>query len=202
MQIIAIVVFSFSLLFSQGIVFADPITQQVLPGQAVISVTASPSALNQTLQKVLNDQGLNANSQCEKGGDCSYDENNLPDLQIYSVGVFTLDGRELDEQKSGLEIGQTYKTVVYPKSYNNDCSNGVDGETENVETELEYKSSNEDSDGEWMFLKMLYTRPSTLREGDPNKETAYFTVPPEAKNKRVYWGGNRASSNEKQCVCS
>jgi len=117
------------------------------------------------------------------GGDTA----DYPNLKVHSVGVFTLDGHEKNEQESFLNIGETYEVRVYPISEEEDCTNGVDSDIENVETDIYYKISDEDSDGKWVFLKRVYTRPSTLTKGNTNKETAYFKIPAEAANKRMYF---------------
>jgi subtilase family serine protease len=56
-----------------------------------------------------------------------------------------------------------------------------------VETDIYVKISNKDADGSWQHIGRVYTRPSTLTEGDPHKEAINFTIPPEAHNKRVYF---------------
>lgn len=125
-----------------------------------------------------------------------YDSNNLPNLRVWSVGVFDSSDHELNEQKSNLDIGATYAIKVYPIAEESDCVKGVDSDVENVETDIYVKISLEDSDGEWKFIGRVYTRPSTLVEGDSHKETVYYTVPSEAKNKRVYFRAEVDSTEE------
>lgn len=118
-----------------------------------------------------------------------------PNLRIWSIGIFS-DGHELDEQSSFLKVDTTCEIRVYPVAEEEDCEKGTDQDIQNVETDIYYKISREDSDGEWRFLRRVYTRPSTLTEDNPHRETAYFTVPPEAKNRRVYFRAKVDSTKE------
>ena len=110
-----------------------------------------------------------------------------PNLRIYSVTIEDPSGNDLSEQASYMSIGETYKVKVYPISEDENCENGVDSDTENVETDIYYKISHEDSDGQWVFLERVYTQPSTLTEGHAHQENAYFTVPGNAQGMRVYF---------------
>lgn len=125
-----------------------------------------------------------------------YDPQNYPNLRIYSIGVFTESGGELKEQQSYLDIGKTYAIRVYPISEEENCLNGTPGNIENVETDIFVKISDKDADGSWQQIGRVYTRPSTLTEDNPHKETIFYTIPLEARNKRVYFLAKVDSTSE------
>jgi hypothetical protein len=114
---------------------------------------------------------------------------NLPNLRVWSVGLFDADGNELQEEKSLLGVGNTYFLHVYPISEDADATNGISEDTENIETDIFYKLAlDESQDGSgWRFLARVYTRPSTLKKGDPHKETVPIVITEEMAGNRIYF---------------
>lgn len=119
----------------------------------------------------------------------------LPNLRVWSVGLFDGD-RELNEGQSLLETGHVYDIHVYPIAEESDAVNGVDGDTENIETDVSYKLALDKSEGDWKFHCRLYTRPSTLTKDDPHKESCSITVTEEMAGKRLYLKAKADSTGE------
>jgi hypothetical protein len=160
----------------------------------LIASNINAGIVDDAVMQMLISKGKDSPSGC--GSSSCSETKPLPNLRIWSVGLFDKDGHELNEQNSWLVPGEIYEIRVYVISKDENCENGVDSDVQNVETDIYMRISLDTDDGRRIFLKRVYTRPSTLKEGDPHKESFFFTVPDEAAGYRLHIDAKVDSTKE------
>lgn len=123
----------------------------------------------------------------------------IPNLQIEELNIHDTPDTKLNDDGTGfMNIGQTYEIHVWPVSKEEDCINGIEQGKDTVEVDTFYKIALNENDSDWKFLHRNYTQCVNMDKDDSKKEIFDFTVPEEARGKRIYFKSKVDSTGEVQ----